>query len=253
MIRMAAAAVFAFFAGCGAWAQLANPPAFEVASVKPSKANLGQDGSITTGPDRFTARNVTLKRLVYEAWQVPYSQIVGGPGWFGKDECDIDAKAESPANMQQLRAMLQTLLIDRFKLAVRHETKEGKVYVLEVAKGGPKLGGASAGDSSSMNVRFHGNLSEFADYVSIGLTIPPLSNNPAIPSIASGPAVPAVNRTGIDGTYDLHVTLKPDQGADTFTTWQRALEEQLGLKLESSHAPVEFLVIEHAEKVAGEN
>ncbi|HEX3942100.1 MAG TPA: TIGR03435 family protein, partial [Acidobacteriaceae bacterium] len=234
MIRMVAAALFALIACCGAGGQLANPPAFEVASVKPSKASLGQDGSITTGPDRFTARNVTLKRLVYEAWQVPYSQIVGGPGWFGRDEYDIDAKAESPANMQQLRAMLQTLLIDRFKLAVRPETKEGKVYVLEVAKGGPKLGGATDGSSSGMKLHVHGNLSKFADYVSIGLTAP-MSDDLTVPNIASGPAVPVVNRTGIDGTYDLNVTLKPDRGADTFTTWQRALEEQLGLKLESSH------------------
>jgi uncharacterized protein (TIGR03435 family) len=62
-----------------------------------------------------------------------------------------------------------------------------------------------------------------------------------------------VDKTGIEGVYDITLDLKPDPGGDPFTVWQRALQEQLGLKLESQKAPVEMLVIDHAERVPTEN
>jgi len=224
-------------------------PAFEVASVKPSRSIVGHDGAITIEPGKLTVRNATLKRLIFEAYHVPYSQITGGPPWLDSNEYDIDAKAAGPANAEQLKLMLRTLLTDRFKLAVRSETRERRVYALMVGKDGPRLRGSAGGDHP---FRFHGDLSQFADILAIKLTIPFLSD-PTTPSHARGDPIPVVNKTGIEGVYDIRLDLNQDPGADAFTVWQRALQEQLGLKLESQRAPVEILIIDHVEKVPTEN
>jgi uncharacterized protein (TIGR03435 family) len=248
MVRMVARSVLTCFLSCGAFGQSAPVRlAFEVASVKVSKSVVGHDGTITIDPGRLIVRNATLKRLIFEAYRVPYSQIAGGPSWLNSDEYDIEAKAESPASSEQIRLMLRTLLTDRFKLAVRSEMKERRVYALVVGKDGPRLHAAKEGETSRL-WRFHGDLSKFADVLSTQLTIP-LLDDPATPSHASGAPMPVVNKTGIEGVYDISVDIKPDQGGDTFTVWQRALQEQLGLNLESQKAPVEILVIDHAEKI----
>jgi len=104
----------------------------------------------------------------------------------------------------------------------------------------------------SHGLRFHGDLSQFADELAVTLTIP-LLEDPTIPSYAKGTPIPVVNQTGIEGVYDIAVDIKPDSGADPFTVWQRALQEQLGLRLESQKAAVEILIVEHAEKVPVEN
>lgn len=229
-------------------------PSFEVASVKPSQSVAGHDGNITTDPGKFTARNTTLKRLIFEAYRIPYSQITRGPSWLDSDEYDVDAKAESPATADQLDLMLRKLLADRFKLAIRRETRDGRVYVLVAGRDGPKLSGSGAKEGQGSLVwRFHGDLSEFAARLALQLTIPMDNPDPSSPSRATGTPVPVINKTGIEGIHDISVALKPEPGADTFTVWQRALQEQLGLRLESQKAPVEILVIEHAEKIPAEN
>ena len=251
MLRTIIAAVLTCFASHGVLGQSTpGSSTFEIASVRSSKSVVGHDGTITIDPGRFVARNATLKRLIFEAWQIPYAQISGGPAWLNMDEYDIEAKAENAANREQLMRMLRVLLTERFKLAVRIEKKEGRVYALVAAKGGSRL---RAGDEASHGAwRFHGDLSGFANVLAIQLTIP-LLNDPGTPSYASGPAVPVLNKTGIEGVYDIGLDLKPDQGGDTFTVWQRALHEQLGLSLESQKASIEVLVIEHAEKVPTAN
>ncbi|HTA43702.1 MAG TPA: TIGR03435 family protein [Bryobacteraceae bacterium] len=223
-----------------------NPLRFEVASVKSSGSVAGRDGTIDTEPARLVATNATLKRLVFEAWQVPFSQI-SGPPWLDSNEYDIDAKVEVPASTEQLRLMLRALLIDRFKLVVRSVMKERSVYALVTGEGGPKLDRSR--DSKGLGSwRFHGDLSTFASVLAIQLTIP-LLDDPATPSLARGAGIPVVNKTRIEGVYDIRVDLKPDPSGDTFTVWQRALQDQLGLKLESQRARVEFLVVDHAEKI----
>jgi uncharacterized protein (TIGR03435 family) len=205
---------------------------------------------VTTDPGRFSARNATLQRLVFEAWQIPYSRITGGPAWIGTEEYDIDAKPANPASPAQLRLMLRALLIDRFKLAIRLEMKRRPVYTLVIGKNGPRLHAATEGNDLQW-FRFHGDLSEFVNILAIQLTIPAtIPDNPAIPSHASGAPVPVINGTGIEGVFDINLDLKRDQGSDTFTIWQRALQEQLGLRLEARRASVEFLVIDRAAKPA---
>lgn len=225
--------------------------AFEVASVKPSRTVVGHDGDVTFEPDRIRVRNTTLKRLIFEAYRVPYSQITGGPPWLDSNEYDIDAKAASPVGTEQLRLMLRTLLADRLKLAVRSESKERRVYVLTVGKDGPRLHG-SRSEKDAHRWSFHGDLSQFAGILAVQLTIPFL-DDPTTPSHARGAPIPVLDKTGIAGVYDISLDIKPEPGADAFAVWQRALQEQLGLKLESQKAPVEILIVDHVEKVPTEN
>ncbi len=234
---------------------------FESASVKASGSIAGNDGIVSTDPGRFVARNVTLKRLIHDAWRVPYAQIAGPP-WLDRDEYNIEATTGTPVGAAQLNLMLQSLLTERFRLIVHRQREQRRVYVLTAVKGHlmpPAKEGAKPG-----LWRFHGDFAEFADALSVQLTIPlSPTNDPSIPSHAAGAAVPVVNQTLIEGVHDISLEIKPDWGAqadesvvrqksesgDTFTVWQRALREQLGLRLESRKAGVDVLVISQADRL----
>jgi uncharacterized protein (TIGR03435 family) len=234
----------AVLVGCG----VALGQTFEVASVRPSASIVGHDGKFTVDPTRYAVRNATLKRLLVEAYGVPYGQITGGPAWIESAEFDIEAKPESRSTPDQMRAMLKALLVERFQLAVHTEKKERRVYELKVAKDGPRLGQPGKG-----NWPFHGDLNEFARILAIQLTIPLLAD-PSMPSRASGAPVPVLNQTGIEGTYDFRLDLHSDSTtSDSFTVWQRALQEQLGLRLEPGRGMVDYLVIDRAERIPLEN
>src|SRR4051812_12774812 len=89
-------------------AAFAQAPAFEVATVKVAKN--GGNGAITSDPGRLSAHNVSLKELIFKAYQMPYSQILGGPAWMGSEMYDVEANSDQPAGRDQLRLMLRTLL-----------------------------------------------------------------------------------------------------------------------------------------------
>lgn len=216
--------------------------------MKASRKIVGHDGDVTIEPGKFVARNTTMKRLLFEAWQLPYAQILGGPAWLNSDEYDIEAKASGPAGAADVRLMLRALLAERFKLNARTEKRESRVYVLTVAKGGPRFPGVKEDPTWG----FHGDMHEFASRLAISLTIP-LLEDPTTPSRARGTPIPVIDKTGIEGTHEVALHIRPDQGADPFTVWQRALQEQLGLKLESQKAPVDFLIVEHVERLPSEN
>jgi len=245
-----------FLASCVAFAQSpAFQPQFEVAQVRQAKPAPGRVYErITTDPGRLTASGVTLKQLIFEAYDMPYYRIFGGPSWLDSETYDLEAKAETAVGLDQLKLMLRGLLADRFKLTFHRETRELKSYALTVAKNGPKLQAAKDGGSSSDHglERFRGNMAQFAHLLSLRLNMP-MVDDPTVPVRSIGVPPPVVDKTGIQGVFDISVGVKPDPGADTFVLWQRALEEQLGLKLESQKAPVDVLVIDHAEKIPTEN
>jgi uncharacterized protein (TIGR03435 family) len=91
-------------------------------------------------------------------------------------------------------------------------------------------------------------MQQFADLLSVQLSIA-LPDDPTKPGRASGLPVPVLNKTGLPGIYDFSVDVKPEAGADMFTLWQSALQDRLGLKLEGRKAPVDVLVIDHAERI----
>jgi len=129
-----------------AQSQPATPAAFDVASVKPNNSSdIGMGFRVL--PNRLTASNISLQGLIAIAYDLPFQsdRISGGPDWVRSERFDIEAKMEMPAGiadkarLARARLMLQTLLSERFKLTLQRETKEVPVYVVSVAKNGPKL------------------------------------------------------------------------------------------------------------------
>jgi uncharacterized protein (TIGR03435 family) len=222
-----------------------------VASVKPSPHAAGKDarGAIALTPVRMSARNVSLKAMIGAAYGVQPYQVGGGPGWLDLDEFDLDARTAQASTAGQLNAMLQALLAERFHLTVHRETKEMRVYALAVGKGGARLH-AAAGElkPSTSPENFHGNMRQFCNLISVQLSIPAGGGDPTRPSIASGPPVPVLDQTGLEGNFDISVHLGHDAG-DAFTSWQSALQDQLGLRLESQKAAVELVVVEHTDRL----
>jgi uncharacterized protein (TIGR03435 family) len=256
-MRAAVAAIALALPICAGFAQTAaSPPAFAVASVKPSRQELGRDANrrISIGPAGLRGGNVTLQHLIAEAYRVQPYQVFGGPNWLDFDEYDVDAKADGPTTSEQLAAMLRGLLADRFRLSLHRETRELRVYDLVTDKHGARIrattdaevAAAKAGAAGPRS--FHGDMQQFADLLSVQLSIA-LPDDPTKPGRASGLPVPVLNKTGLPGIYDFSVDVKPEAGADMFTLWQSALQDRLGLKLEGRKAPVDVLVIDHAERI----
>jgi uncharacterized protein (TIGR03435 family) len=227
---------------------------FDVASVKASAKPVGKDynNQIAVGPSNFTGRNVTLKRLIVEAYGVDPPQVFGGPKWLDESEYDVEAKAGQAVSKEALRKMLQELLASRFHLAIHRETRELKNYELVIDKGGPKIQPVKEGEGTPAPLgsrHFHGTLQQLANLISIQLTIPVATDDPSRPSMASGTPVPVFDKTGLAGTYDVDVEFKLDPSVPSFNRWQIVLQEQFGLKLESRKSQIAGIVVDSADRV----
>ncbi len=235
-------------------------PAFNVASVKRDVS--GERGGLFTCVPNCHLERMTLRDLVILAYRVHDFQVTGGPGWIASERYNIDAKTDGAPSFSQdyvtlQYRRLQTLLRDRFNLTIHRETKELPVYELTVAKGGPKLQQPKcvqreAGDFTIAPGKYCGLISgsmSSGRLQAAGATMTFLANYLSNPLSRT-----VVDKTGITGEFDFQVTFTPDAltvpnaaadpGADFFT----ALQEQLGLKLESAKGPVEILVIDHVER-----
>ncbi|HEX3878985.1 MAG TPA: TIGR03435 family protein, partial [Bryobacteraceae bacterium] len=169
------------------------------------------------------------------------------------DEFDLDARAGQPSPAKLLRTMLQALLVERFHLAVHHDNKEMRVYILTVDKSGAKLAPVNmASIPNSAPEHFRGDMRQFANLLAVRLSIP-TATDPAQPMIASGPPVPVVDKTGLAGVYEFSFKVPPELGTDAFTRSQRALREELGLKLTTERSSVPILVVDHADRIPTSN
>ena len=228
---------------------------FEVASVRASQHAAGPDynNQISYSPAGFTAKNVTLKRLIAEAWRLQMNQI-SGPGWLDRDEYDIEAKTDAAASQEQMASMLQGLLSERFKLKKHSETREMRVYELVIGKSGPKVRPVNAGETAGVQAGFHfqGEMRQLADLIAVQLSIPALGD-PSEPARASGSPIPVLDRTGLQGIFDFTVDIRPELGTDMFTAWERFLEDRLGLRMENRKGNIEVLVVDDAARVPTEN
>jgi uncharacterized protein (TIGR03435 family) len=275
-----------------------HPPseAFEVASVRPtslvSGGSRGIGGSNVSSrpagepcgspsfpqidPRRFSTSDTTLFALILWAYGkdclIGYGSdfVIGGPQWTKTDGFDVQAiipegtpgythdqfrNHEAP----QVQMMLQTLLSDRFKLAVRRETKETAAYDLVVAPSGSKLTPWKESDGRGMGITGRYQDGQVTSIV-VGSKV---SVAQLAKLLAEVTRRPVRDRTGISGEFKFRLdfaplfadvpmfTMHPDgvaSGPSLFTV----VQEQLGLKLEPTRVPAEYLTIEHAEK-PGEN
>lgn len=216
--------------------------AFEVASIKPNPTGGGHSDTDVDG-NLLRMKNVTLKACITWAYRFTDSEI-SGPDWLASERFDIIAKTESGAPKPE---MLAAVLEDRFKLAVHRETKEMTEYALVVAKGGSKLKKVDPGEDDTTSRRGH-------------LTATRVSMN-GLAHFLAGPNVrlgrPVVNKTGLDGVFDFNLDWIPEgperKDADAGPSIFTALQEQLGLKLETQKGPVEVLVVDHMERAPTEN
>lgn len=242
---------------------VAPNPALEVASVRKHTWQEGGHPRFTVSGSRVTIVTLDAYDLILEAWSLKDYQLYGAPDWMGGgsnlsdivarekgiDFYDITAKAEgdSALTRDQARLILQAVLADRFQLKVHRETKDLPVYALIIGKNGPKL------KESPPDARFAAGV-ELLPFARMTDRKTTMTQFAGFLSVYAGR--PVVNRTGLTGSYDFTLEWNLDElpqsepvGADTtrpsvFT----AVQDQLGLKLEPSKAPVEVLVIDHAEK-----
>ena len=229
--------------------------AFDVASVRPSERMLGPDANnrFAITPAGLTGKNVTLRRLVAEAYHLHLRQVLG-PSWLDEREYDVEAKAGRPVTRDDLALMLRTLLADRFRLQQHRETRELRVYELVNDGGGIKIHPIENGaePSSAPGMHFRGEMRQFADLLAVQLTIV-MSDDPGRPGRAAGAPVPVFDKTGLPGIYDFSVDIRPEPGTDMFALWQRALRDQLGLRLNGRRSKVDVLVIDSADQLPTAN
>lgn len=233
----------------------AAPPSFDVASIKPTppggrgRGGMGMlsENNIQATPGSLTMRHVTLKAAIAWAYHV-FEYQVSGPEWTGADRYEIAAKAGSPASQDELRAMLQTLLADRFHLTLHRQTKEMSAMVLTVGKNGPKL--------RESKTEGEGSIEPDPRTMTVAVQRVPMAQ--IIDPLARIFQVPVIDQTGLTGRYDVNMNIAkyiPQNGdrVDPLSIIQNGLMEELGLKLEAKKVPVDLLIIDHAEKAVAEN
>ena len=263
------------------WAVASQRVAFDVASVKPNRsADLGIRIDLPGG-NRFTAINVPLRELIRFAYDVQNVRLIGGPDWARSERFDVVAKSEqdlpawTPAGPPiQVLLMLRMLLADRFGLVVHQETRELPTYALAVAKNDRKLGPELRTSTLDCEKKRTGPPPPppqgREDQPACGMRIGPgqmVMGGASMEQLASILSQfvqrTVVDRTGLGGPFDLHLGWTPERypqgppppggpplppvdpnGPSLFA----ALQEQLGLKLESTKGPVDVLVIDHVEQ-----
>jgi uncharacterized protein (TIGR03435 family) len=228
-----------------------NSPAFDVASVKVTQYRRPADGPSFSdvkivSPGRLVATNASLYECIEWAYQLEEYQF-SGPEWLksGGTNYDIDAKAPPETRPDQMHIMLQTLLTDRFHMKVHRESKTFAVYDLVIAKRGFKgvklqpastdaqLGFTSQGGPAGIRMTSQkATMGRFANWLS------------------SNVDHPVLDKTGLTGFFAIKLEwAREGDGASIFT----AIQEQLGLALHPSRAPIDILVVDHAEKMPTAN
>jgi uncharacterized protein (TIGR03435 family) len=221
---------------------------FEVASIKPlAPSDRGLPGQMLRDPGQVIYHNVSLENLLAQAYRIKNFQMAG-PDWLDSDRFDIVAKLPPEAHDDQLPVMLQGLLKERFLLAFHREPKTMSAYVLLTGKAGPKMRAAQ---------------SEGGVRTTIGATRRHLSGRVSMVTLAGLLSNmldrPVVDRTDLQGIYDVDLEWSVDDIPDRTVqandppSLVTALQEKLGLRLDTRKAPVDIYVIDHVERVPTQN
>lgn len=238
-------------------------PSFEVASVKLNPA----PGRVVIhfGPDNINLTSVDLQIAVIVAYGLRAFQIEG-PGWAsdGSTRINIEAKSSHPVSEDQLRLMLRTLLADRFHLALHHDQKEIPVIAIRLASSGAKFkpfAGAAPPDTQWLG--FTGVAQTFAQGHHVFGNAPMEAVAAAASATCTGPNAlpPVVDQTGLKGRFDFTLRDLPPLPPDTPTptdddqlaACDLIVQQDLGLTLSRAKAPIDILVIDHADKIPTEN
>jgi uncharacterized protein (TIGR03435 family) len=257
MLRAMAGAGLTLFISHLAFAQvLARQPAFDVTSGKPYRAGTRQgETELGCSPNgRFTSVGLPIAPTVRWAYITgPYqirlqSQVVGLPDWAdGRNGLyEIEGRVEAPVTEAQCRRMAQSLLADRFKLAVHIETRSFPVSALVVAKGGPKPKLRKAVDSDSDTGVFV-NGAAMVGSSPKGWSMGELALFLSVAASMGGGGVVS-DRTGLDGLYRFSLDFAVGKGVNVADETAAALQDQLGLKIETKNEQVEVVVVDHIEK-----
>jgi uncharacterized protein (TIGR03435 family) len=234
-------------------------PAFEVATIKPSKPDE-PNKVFLLGRRRFKVANADLSDLITFAYGVHSKQVIGAPAWAAADKFDIEAEpdGEGVPSIDQYRVMLQKLLGERWQLSFHHDRREMPVYILSVAKAGAKLTPSLGNDIGLPGLGFRGRIGgDVAAFnATIGDFINFMTRNVKLDR-------PMIDRTGITGRYDFTLDWTPDdsqfggtggkltppaESPSTLPSLYTAMQEQLGLRLEATKAAADVLVIDRVEK-----
>jgi uncharacterized protein (TIGR03435 family) len=258
---------------------------YDVVSVKPSRPGNRDSISMSMAPtpDGFSATNVTLQTLIKLAYGIEEDQITHAPNWLDTDRFDVGAKMDGSV-MDQLQKlakddqklarqrMLQVLLADRFKLTIHRETKALPAYSLVIAKNGPKLKEAKSGDTypngfvTPAGRGAAGGMMQSASAAGYNFVAQGIPFSTLVTWLSVQLRRPVLDKTGLTGNYDVTLNYSPDfnqlrapsEGTSlppapdaTFPPLLTAVQEQLGLKLESGKGAGETIVIDHVEKPSG--
>jgi uncharacterized protein (TIGR03435 family) len=230
---------------------------FEVASVKANKSGDASSAINNKAGGRFEAVNARLRSLVLEAYHLQGFQLVNAPDWIGTARFDVMAKAEKEITYDEARPMLQALLAERFGLVVHKETRDLPIYALVVARADGKLGPQLTKADVDCTNPTNRSSAPLPIPCGIGINMPSTGATMNIGSTPISKLAPAlsvlvdrtvVDRTTLIGPFNGRLTWSENQAPDaTGASLFTALQEQLGLKLEPTHGPVEVLVIDHIE------
>lgn len=241
-------------------------PKFEVASVKPSGHCFGQN-SIDSGS--VVLRGLPLKAILMEAFKVKMEQVEGPP-WLETDCFDISGKIPDGATRDELPAMLQALLAERFKLAAHKADRRRPGYAMVVDQGGPKF--KEDNPKTSFMGKYPAGSTRFG-FAGAGLLKGVMTMATLASNLSREGYGPVEDSTGLTGKYDIELHWTPDpafepraDGATASATTSSAadipapepnlfdaLRESLGLKLERRSVQIQFVVIDHIERIPIEN
>jgi len=247
----------------------------ESATIKPSERNTPTYAGSKThmirmmyGRDGFEARNVTLRAIIQEAYQVQANQIEGAEGLLDWFTFDVQVKQQEPEtngppsaeHMVVIRGFLQKLLAERAKLVFHTETKDLETYSLTVSDSGPKLQPTPAGGADDMQgsgpVRTGRQQMrmEMGGNQVFGIGAQGMSSDDLAQLLSRQLGTPVVNKTGLNGRYEFNLHWSDGKGSSGASepSLSTAVQEQLGLKLEPQKGPTQVMVIDHIEE-PGEN
>jgi bla regulator protein blaR1 len=265
MLAASGLAVVVFPLVIGAVQSQSVRPRFEAASIKVNTLGENQPPGVDFAAQpggRLHVRNNPMQNVIRNAYGVGQRfLLVGGPDWIDSDRYDMEARAEGNPSRDEMMRMLQALLEDRLKLQLHRETREVPVYDLTVAKGGPKL--TAYTDGSCINFDPNNPPPPLApgqqprdgcgnNHISGGRwTASKVDMGSVTGAISAIVRRKVIDKTALTGLFNVHMELPPDplnatdpSAPSIFTL----LEEQLGLKLESSKGPAEVLVIDRIER-----